>query len=145
MGKMIDLKAADGHALKAYLAEPAARRAERRRRAGNLRRQQPHPLGRRRLRGGRLSRDRAGDVRSRAARLRERNTQPEIQAGIALMQKISWDDAMKDASAAVEAVTHAGKVACRLLLGRRDHVARRRSHPGPGRGRGPTTAARSRH
>jgi carboxymethylenebutenolidase len=37
-------------------------------------------------------------------------TQPEIQAGIALMQKISWDDAMKDASAAVEAVTHAGKV-----------------------------------
>jgi carboxymethylenebutenolidase len=37
-------------------------------------------------------------------------TQPEIQAGIELMQKISWDAAMKDASAAVEAVTHAGKV-----------------------------------
>jgi carboxymethylenebutenolidase len=37
-------------------------------------------------------------------------TQAEIQAGVALMQKISWDDAMKDASAAVEAVSHAGKV-----------------------------------
>jgi carboxymethylenebutenolidase len=37
-------------------------------------------------------------------------TQPEIQAGIALMQRVAWDDAMRDVTAAVESVSHAGKV-----------------------------------
>ena len=37
----------------------------------------------------------------------------DIQAGIALMQKVSWDQAMWDASAAMEAVSHAGKVGMR--------------------------------
>jgi carboxymethylenebutenolidase len=37
-------------------------------------------------------------------------TQPEIQAGIALMQKLDWKEAMQDAAAALEAVKPAGKV-----------------------------------
>jgi carboxymethylenebutenolidase len=37
-------------------------------------------------------------------------TQPEIQAGVGLMQQVAWDDAIKDVAAAMEAVTHAGKV-----------------------------------
>jgi carboxymethylenebutenolidase len=36
-------------------------------------------------------------------------SQPEIQAGVGLMQKVSWDDALRDVSAAVEAVRHAGE------------------------------------
>ena len=37
-------------------------------------------------------------------------SQPEIQAGIALMQKLDWKEAMQDAAAALEAVKSAGKV-----------------------------------
>jgi len=37
-------------------------------------------------------------------------SQPEIQAGIALMQKLDWKEAMQDAAAALEAVKAAGKV-----------------------------------
>jgi carboxymethylenebutenolidase len=37
-------------------------------------------------------------------------TQPEVQAGIALMRQISWDHALADIGAAVDAVRHAGKV-----------------------------------
>lgn len=38
-------------------------------------------------------------------------SQPEIQAGIAIMQGLSWDLAMLDSAAAVEAAKAAGKVA----------------------------------
>ena len=70
---MIELKAADGHKLAAYRAEPAGQAARRRGGdPGDLRRQQPHQVGRRRLRGRRLPRHRARDVRPRAARLRHR-------------------------------------------------------------------------
>lgn len=37
-------------------------------------------------------------------------TPPEIQAGIALMQKIGWDDALRDVRAAMAAVQHAGRI-----------------------------------
>ena len=37
-------------------------------------------------------------------------TQPEVQAGIALMQKITWDNATADVRAAMEAVGHVGRI-----------------------------------
>jgi carboxymethylenebutenolidase len=37
-------------------------------------------------------------------------SQPEIQAGIAIMQGLDWEQALLDASAAVEAAKRAGKV-----------------------------------
>jgi carboxymethylenebutenolidase len=37
-------------------------------------------------------------------------SQPEIEAGVALIHKVTWDDAMADVRAAMAAVQHAGKV-----------------------------------
>ena len=111
MGKTIDLKAADGHALKAYLAEPAARP-----RGAVVVVQEIFGVNShiRSVADGYAADGYlviAPAMFDRAQRGYESGyTQPEIQAGVALMQKISWDAAMKDASAAVEAVTHAGKV-----------------------------------
>jgi carboxymethylenebutenolidase len=111
MGKMIDLKAADGHAFKAYLAEPA----ERPRGAVVVVQEIFGVNSHIRAVADGYATDGylviAPAMFDRARRGFESGyTQAEIQAGVALMQKISWDDAMKDASAAVEAVSHAGKV-----------------------------------
>jgi carboxymethylenebutenolidase len=111
MGRLIDLRAADGHALKAYVAEPAGPP-----RGAVVVVQEIFGVN--------------GHIRSvadgyaadgylviapamfdRARRGYESGyTQPEVQAGVALMQKVSWDAAMNDASAAVAAVSRAGKV-----------------------------------
>ena len=106
MGKMIDLKAADGHAFKAYLAEPAERP-----RGAVVVVQEIFGVNShiRSVADGYLVIAPAMFDRARRG-FESGYTQAEIQAGVALMQKISWDDAMKDASAAVEAVSHAGKV-----------------------------------
>ncbi|MGB3428169.1 MAG: dienelactone hydrolase family protein [Burkholderiaceae bacterium] len=111
MGMMIDLKAGDGHAFKAYVAEPPARP-----RGGIVVVQEIFGVNShiRSVADGYAADGYltiAPALFDRVQRGYESGyTQPEIQAGIALMQKIVWDDAMKDAAAAVEGVKHAGKV-----------------------------------
>ena len=111
MGTMIDLKAADGHGFEAYLAEPA----ERPRGAVVVVQEIFGVNGHIRS----VADDYAAEgflaiapaLFDRVRRGYESGYTPlEIQAGVALMQKVSWDDALKDVSAAVEAVAHAGKV-----------------------------------
>jgi carboxymethylenebutenolidase len=111
MGTMIDLKAGDGHAFKAYLAEPPTRP-----RGGIVVVQEIFGVNShiRAVADGYA----ADGYLAIAPALFDRvqpgyesgYNQPEIQAGIALMQKIGWDDALKDVAAAVEAVKHAGEV-----------------------------------
>lgn len=111
MGTMIDLTAADGHAFKAYLAESAGRP-----RGGLV--VVPEIFGvNSHIRA--VADGYAADgyltiapaLFDRAQRGYESGySQPEIQAGLALMRQVTWDDALKDASAAVEAVKHAGEV-----------------------------------
>ena len=111
MGRTIDLKAADGHALKAYLAEPAGRP-----RGAVVVVQEIFGVNShiRSVADGYAADGYlviAPAMFDRARRGYESGyTQPEIQAGVALMQKVSWDAAMSDASAAVDAVARAGKV-----------------------------------
>jgi carboxymethylenebutenolidase len=109
MGTMIELKAADGHALQAYLAEPAMRP-----RGGVVVVQEIFGVNShiRSVADGYA----ADGYLAIAPALFDRvhrgyesgYAQPEIQAGVALMQKVAWDDAIRDVSAAVEAVKHAG-------------------------------------
>ncbi len=111
MGKMIELTASDGFKLGAYLAEPAGK-----------------------PRGAVVVMQEIFGVNSHIKSVAdgyaadgylaiapaefdrgERNyeagyTQPEIQAGVAVMQKLSWDNTMLDVQAAVDYVKHAGKV-----------------------------------
>ena len=111
MGSMIDLKAADGHAFKAYLAEPA----------GTPRGAivvVPEIFGvNSHIRS--VADGYAADgyltiapaLFDRAQRGFESGySQPEIQAGIALMQNVSWDQATTDVQAAIDAVRHSGRV-----------------------------------
>ena len=111
MGKMIELTASDGFKLGAYLAEPAGK-----------------------ARGAVVVMQEIFGVNShiksvcdgfaadgylsiapaefdRAQRNYEAGyTQPEIQAGVAVMQKLTWDGVVLDMTAAVERVKSAGKV-----------------------------------
>jgi carboxymethylenebutenolidase len=111
MGRTIDLKAADGHALKAYLAEPTGRP-----RGAVVVVQEIFGVNShiRSVADGYAADGYlaiAPAMFDRARRGVESGyTQDEIQAGVALMQSVSWDAAMSDASAAAEAVAHAGKV-----------------------------------
>jgi len=111
MGTMIDLQAADGHSLKAYLAEPEARP-----RGGIVVVQEIFGVNShiRSVTDGYAADGYlaiAPAMFDRVQRGYESGyTQPEIQVGIGLMQKIGWDDALKDVSAAAEAVKHAGEV-----------------------------------
>ena len=110
MGTMIELKAADGHAFQAYLVEPATRP-----RGGIVVVQEIFGVNShiRAVADGYAADGYltiAPALFDRVQRGYESGyTQPEIQAGIALMQKVSWDDAIRDVSAAVEAVKHAGE------------------------------------
>ena len=111
MGRMIDLKAADGHAFKAYLAEPPTRP-----RVGIVVVQEIFGVNShiRAVADGYAADGYlviAPALFDRAQRGYESGySQPEIQAGVALMQRVSWDEALKDVSAAVEAVKHVGRV-----------------------------------
>ncbi|MGZ8254958.1 MAG: dienelactone hydrolase family protein [Burkholderiaceae bacterium] len=110
MGNMIELKAADGHAFQAYLAEPTARP-----RGGIVVVQEIFGVNShiRAVADGYA----ADGYLTIAPALFDRvhrgyesgYSQPEIEAGVALMQKVSWDDAIRDVSAAVETVKHAGE------------------------------------
>lgn len=111
MGSMIDLKAADGHAFKAYLAEPAGKP-----RGAIV--VVPEIFGvNSHIRS--VADGYAADgyltiapaLFDRAQRGFESGySQPEIQAGIALMQNVSWDQATTDVQAAIDAVRHSGRV-----------------------------------
>jgi carboxymethylenebutenolidase len=109
MGTTIELKAADGHAFQAYLAEPAVRP-----RGGIVVVQEIFGVnGHIRAVTDGYAADGylaiAPALFDRVQRGYESGyAPPEIQAGVALMQKVSWDDAIRDVSATVEAVQHAG-------------------------------------
>lgn len=111
MGKTIELTASDGFKLGAYLAEPAGKA-----RGAVVVMQEIFGVNshiRSVVDGfaadGYLSI--APAEFDRAQRNYESGyTQPEIQAGIALMQKLTWDGVMLDVTAAVERVKSAGKV-----------------------------------
>jgi carboxymethylenebutenolidase len=111
MGKMIDLKAADGHAFMAYLVEPPSRP-----RGGIVVVQEIFGVNShiRAVADGYAADGYlaiAPALFDRVQRGYESGyTQPEIQAGVALMQQVPWDDALKDVGAAVEAAKHAGRV-----------------------------------
>jgi len=111
MGKFIELKAADGHKLAAYVAAPAGK-----------------------PRGGVVVIPEIFGVNSHIQQVTDgfaadgylavapamfdraqRNydtgySQPEIQAGVAIMQKLDWKQSMLDVEAAVAEATKAGKV-----------------------------------
>ena len=112
MGKFIELKAADGHKLAAYVAAAVGQAARRRGRdPGDLRRQQPHPQ---------VADGYAADgylavapaMFDRAQRDYDTGyTQPEIEAGVEIMQKLDWTQAMLDVEAAIgERDARRGKV-----------------------------------
>lgn len=111
MGRMIELKASDGHALAAYLAEPADRP-----RGGVVVIQEIFGVNShiRAVADGYA----ADGYRVVAPALFDRirrgyetgYSQPEIQAGIELMQKLDWKQTMLDVEAAIAEAARAGKV-----------------------------------
>jgi carboxymethylenebutenolidase len=108
---MIELKAADGHKLAAYRAEPAGKA-----RGGVV--VIPEIFGvNRHIKS--VADGYATDgylviapaMFDRAQRGYDTGySQPEIQAGVAIMQKLEWKHTMQDAAAAIEAAKSAGKV-----------------------------------
>jgi carboxymethylenebutenolidase len=111
MGRMIDLTAADGHAFKAWLVEPDGPA-----RGALVVVQEIFGVNShiRAVADG-FAADGylaiAPALFDRVKRGYETGySQPEIQAGVALMQQVGWDNAIKDVTAAVEAVSHAGRV-----------------------------------
>jgi carboxymethylenebutenolidase len=111
MGTLIDLKAADGHALKAYLAEPGERP-----RGGIVVVQEIFGVNShiRAVADGYAAEGFLAIAPSMFDRVRRGfesgYTQAEVQTGLALMRQVTWDEAMKDVAAAVESVAHCGKV-----------------------------------
>ena len=112
MGHWIKLKASDGFELGAWRAEPkGAPRGVVGRRAGNLRRQCAYPLGRRRLRRRRLSRDRARPFSIAANETSISPTVPRAsRAAWRSSKEIPREATLLDIGAAVEAAKSAGKV-----------------------------------
>lgn len=111
MGSMIELKAADGHKLAAYRAEPAGKA-----RGAVVVIQEVFGVNThiRSVADGYAADGYLVIAPAMFDRV-QRNydtgySQPEIQAGIALMQKLDWKETMQDAAAALEAVNSAGKV-----------------------------------
>ena len=111
MGSMTELKAADGHKLAAYRAEPAGKA-----RGAVVVIQEIFGVNThiRSVADGYAADGYLVIAPAMFDRV-QRNydtgySQPEIQAGIALMQKLDWKEAMQDAAAALETVKSAGKV-----------------------------------
>ncbi|MGD9952027.1 MAG: dienelactone hydrolase family protein [Burkholderiales bacterium] len=111
MGSMIELQAADGHKLAAYRAEPAGKP-----RGGIVVIQEIFGVNKhiQSVADGYAADGYlvvAPAMFDRAQRGYDTGySQPEIQAGIAIMQKLDWKQTMQDAAAAVEAAKAAGKV-----------------------------------
>ncbi|MDA8110126.1 MAG: dienelactone hydrolase family protein [Betaproteobacteria bacterium] len=111
MGKTIELTAGDGHKLAAHRADPAGKP-----RGGVVVIQEIFGVNShiRSVADGYAADGYlviAPAMFDRAQRNYETGyTQPDIQAGIAIMQKLSWDQTVLDARAAIEAAKSAGKV-----------------------------------
>ena len=111
MGSMIELKAADGHKLAAYRAEPSGKP-----RAGVVVIQEIFGVNKhiKSVADGYAADGYLVIAPSMFDRLQRGYdtgySPPEIEAGRALMQKVDWKHAMQDAQAAIEAVKAAGKV-----------------------------------
>lgn len=111
MGSMIELQASDGHKFAAYRAEPAGKP-----RGGLV--VIPEIFGvNKHIKA--VADGYAADgylvvapaMFDRAQRNYDTGySQPEIQAGVAIMQKLDWKQTMQDAAASVEAAKAAGKV-----------------------------------
>jgi carboxymethylenebutenolidase len=111
MGSMTELKAADGHKLAAYRAEPAGKA-----RGAVVVIQEIFGVNThiRSVADGYAADGYLVIAPAMFDRV-QRNydtgySPPEIQAGIALMQKLDWKEAMQDAAAALDTVKSAGKV-----------------------------------
>jgi carboxymethylenebutenolidase len=111
MGKMIELTASDGHKLAAYRADPAGKP-----RGAVVVIQEIFGVNShiRSVADGYAADGYlaiAPAMYDRAQRGYETGyTQEDIQAGVAIMQKLSWDKTMLDVKAALEAAKAAGKV-----------------------------------
>jgi carboxymethylenebutenolidase len=111
MGKMIELNASDGHKLAAYRADPAGKP-----RGGVVVIQEIFGVNShiRSVADGYAADGYlaiAPAMYDRAQRGYETGyAQEDIQAGVAIMQKLNWDNTMLDVKAALEAVKAAGKV-----------------------------------
>ena len=111
MGKMIELAAADGHKLAAYRADPAGKP-----RGAVVVIQEIFGVNShiRSVADGYAADGYlalAPAMYDRVQRGYETGySQPEIQAGVAIMQKLDWKQTLIDVSAAIEAVKSAGKV-----------------------------------
>ncbi len=111
MGKMIELTAGDGHKLAAYRADPAGKP-----RGGVVVIQEIFGVNShiRSVADGYAAEGYlaiAPAMYDRARRNYETGyTQEDIQAGVAIMQKLNWDQTMLDTKAAIEAAKSAGKV-----------------------------------
>jgi len=111
MGKSIEITARDGNRLSAYLAEPEGKA-----RGGVVIVQEIfgvnshiRSVADRYAAAGYLAV--APAMFDRVQRGYETGyTQEDIQAGVALMKQIDWDQATSDVAAAIDAVKHAGKV-----------------------------------
>jgi len=111
MGKMIELTAGDGHKLGAYRADPAGKP-----RGGVVVIQEIFGVNShiRSVTDGYAAEGYLAIAPAMYDRV-QRNyetgyTQEDIQAGVAIMQKLNWDQTMLDAKAAIDAVKPAGKV-----------------------------------
>ena len=111
MGKMIELTAGDGHKLGAYRADPAGKP-----RGGVVVIQEIFGVNShiRSVTDGYAAEGYlaiAPAMYDRVKRNYETGyAQEEIQAGVAIMQKLNWDQTMLDAKAAIDAAKPAGKV-----------------------------------
>ncbi len=111
MGKMIELTAGDGHKLGAYRADPAGKP-----RGGVVVIQEIFGVNShiRSVTDGYAAEGYlaiAPAMYDRVKRNYETGyTQEDIQAGVAIMQKLNWDQTMLDAKAAIDAAKPAGKV-----------------------------------
>jgi carboxymethylenebutenolidase len=112
MGTMIQLTAADGHAFAAYQAEPAGKAKGAVVVAQEIFGVNSHIKS---VADGYASAGYlaiAPALYDRVQRGYETGySQPEIQAGIALMQGLKWDDTLKDTQAAIEHARPTGKIA----------------------------------
>jgi carboxymethylenebutenolidase len=115
MGKMIELKASDGHKLAAYVAEPAGSNAAKPR-GGIVVIQEIFGVNShiKSVADGYAKDGYLAVAPAMFDRLQKGYdtgyTQPEIQAGIAMMQKLDWKNTMLDVDAAVAEAKKGGKV-----------------------------------
>lgn len=111
MGSLIELKAADGHKLAAYRAEPAGKA-----RGAVVVIQEIFGVNKhiKSVADGYAADGYLVIAPSMFDRVKRGYdtgySQPEIEAGVALMQKLDWKQSMQDAAAALEAAKAAGKV-----------------------------------